>query len=627
MVLFLFNNKKKSGQPKPDLIHEIRIGGKKMNESFTMLKPSIEQKQFINHAKQGENILVDACIGSGKTTAIQKLCMSLPSNKRILYLTYNKLLKLDAQSKIRNPNVLVQNYHGFAYMINRQAGLYSGVSDLIQTTLQNKPPVPQYDLLILDEYQDIDLEISQLLEYIKSMNPNLQIIAVGDMEQKIYDKTTLDVSEFIPNFLDEHTTLEFTQCFRLSSDLASTLGRIWNKDIKGVNPNCIVESMSQHKVVEFLAQSNTEDIMCLGARTGVMSNVLNTLEMTHPEKFNKHTVYASISDHVGTVSPTPTSAIFTTFDSSKGMERKICVVFDYDIAYWSIRLRKPQQKYNILRNIFLVAASRGKDHIIFVKGNNDILDEKILSTVPKQQAAISDMSMSSLFAFKYHEDVDKAYSLITVKQIADKDNDYKIIDIPTADGLIDLSPCISIYQLTSYFNQYNIDRDLELLNQQKYKRSLPDYQRNLTLDKKVLLLTSLLTNQRRYQKQVSLPFISSENLTLLHNRIATRLSHNERVQVYSNIVFQPTNGKPFEAQGYADVIKDDVLYELFYGDEISHELFLECACNMIGTQTQKGVVWNIRDNTIYSVTINDEEKFINSVLKTATKGLYTRQKQ
>ena len=32
----------------------------------------------------------------------------------------------------------------------------------------------------------------------------MQIIAVGDMQQKIYDKTTLDVPSFINNFLEEY---------------------------------------------------------------------------------------------------------------------------------------------------------------------------------------------------------------------------------------------------------------------------------------------------------------------------------------------------------------------------------------------------------------------------------------
>ena len=59
---------------------------------------SEEQQYFVDKAVEGHNILVNACIGSGKTTAIQLLCNTLPEDKNILYLTYNRLLKLDSQS-------------------------------------------------------------------------------------------------------------------------------------------------------------------------------------------------------------------------------------------------------------------------------------------------------------------------------------------------------------------------------------------------------------------------------------------------------------------------------------------------------------------------------------------------
>ena len=83
---------------------------------------SDEQQYFVEQVLAGKNVLVDACIGSGKTTAIQRVCDWLPSNKKILYLTYNKLLKCDARTKIRNPNVYVTNYHGFAWVALKNSG-------------------------------------------------------------------------------------------------------------------------------------------------------------------------------------------------------------------------------------------------------------------------------------------------------------------------------------------------------------------------------------------------------------------------------------------------------------------------------------------------------------------------
>lgn len=177
-----------------------------------MKKPSVthlsdEQELFLHKALLGENILVDACIGSGKTTAIQHLCCAFPETTQILYLTYNKLLKLDAKGKIKNKNVTVTNYHGFAFHMLRKVGIQPNIADAIQLFNDMKPQIKTYDVLIIDEYQDIEREFSEMLEYIKSTNPTIQIIAVGDMAQKIYDKTTSDVSAFMEEFLGPHIKL------------------------------------------------------------------------------------------------------------------------------------------------------------------------------------------------------------------------------------------------------------------------------------------------------------------------------------------------------------------------------------------------------------------------------------
>lgn len=52
---------------------------KTKNSEFSL---SEEQKEFIEIALKGSNILVDACIGSGKTTSIQHLCDLLPQDKK-----------------------------------------------------------------------------------------------------------------------------------------------------------------------------------------------------------------------------------------------------------------------------------------------------------------------------------------------------------------------------------------------------------------------------------------------------------------------------------------------------------------------------------------------------------------
>ena len=601
------------------------------------VKLSNEQAMFIQKVKEGNNVLVDACIGSGKTTAIQHLCNVLPEDKKILYLTYNKLLKIDAKSKILNKNVTVTNYHGFAFMCLNRMGITAGISDLIQVFNKAKPTV-RYDVLIIDEYQDIEQELADMLDAIKCGNSNIQIVAVGDMRQKIYDKTTLNVDRFINKFLGNHIKLEFTQCFRLSEDHAAMLGRVWEKSIVGVNAKCNIDYMTPKEAVKFIAEQEPKDILCLGARTGEMARVLNKLEQNFPHKFNKNTIFASISDQgERATEPTADSGIFTTFDSSKGLERKICVVFDFSEEYWLTRLRQPQKSYAILRNIFCVAASRGKERIVFVKDNGkSILSEKSLSTDSYTAELYKDVNISQMFDFKFKESVEECYRLLDITKM--RVNDETVIDLVNKDGLIDLSPCIGIYQEARFFTNYDIDKDIALCEELKSKNNISlktsskssgeshqtkteknKVEKN-SVEEKILRLVAMETSQNRYTNQVTVPFVSTDGDRRLQKRLATVFSRDEEVQVHCEIDFYNWNNKLiFTASGYCDVLKSDIVHELKFVDQLAHEHFLQCASYMIGLKKEVGILWNTKTNVAYEIRIPNKRAFMNAVTNAITK--------
>lgn len=585
---------------------------------------STEQQELIRLAKQGRNVLVDACIGSGKTTTIQVLCNEFPY-KKILYLTYNKLLKTDAQSKIKNRNVHVQNYHGFAYGALYHQGITCGVSELIQVFNREKPCIKNYDMLVLDEYQDLEQELAEMLWYIKERNPYMQIIAVGDMKQKIYNKTTLNVPNFINNFLGNYEMLSFTKCFRLSENIAAKLGRVWEKKITGVNRNCEVQHMDIEQVEKFLSSQNPSDILCLGARTGDMSKVLNYLEEHYKDKFNKKTVYASIKDEDrGTTQPSSQTAIFTTFDSSKGLERPICVVFDFTYDYWSLRSGKPLTDYKILRNIFCVAASRGKEKIIFVRTEDkEPLTEKDLSTPFGEEKEFSKpFYISDMFDFKYKEDVEVCYSFLSTKKFVNK-NDMNEIKIENMDSLIDLSPCIGIFEEANYFKDYNIDEQIRYAIS-KSERFFPEIKDEPTMQDKVLYLTMCETTYDRYVKQVKTPFISEEQAEYLSRRIRQLLTPYEIVQGDCEIEFEDRYGMPHNIIGRFDVLKNDIVYELKYVSELEHTHFLQAACYLVALGLKKARLWNIRNNEMYEITVPNKREFINAVVNCITKGVIDR---
>ncbi len=596
-------------------------------ENKTYIRPELtdEQKLFISKAiDEKRNVLVDACVGSGKTTSIQALCDAYPADTKILYLTYSKLLKLDARAKIKKNGVTVTNYHGFAYMMLKKYGLSSGLSELVQTVL-NHPDIkmPHYDVMVIDEYQDLELETAKLIQRIKDDNPDMQLIAVGDMKQKIQDKTTLKVREFIDEFLGDHIELEFTKCFRLCAPHAQKLSEIWEKKITGVNNNCKVAIMKQGQVTEFLGKQNPGDVLCLGARTGTMARVLNDLEELYPEKYNKQTIYASIRDKEGgSTEPKPTSGIFTTYDGSKGLERKICVLFDFTPSYWTSRAHQADADPEILRNIFMVAASRGKNLIIFAEGKEEIMDDSYIRENMNGGKSYDTFSISEMFDFKYREEVEKCYSMLDVNRIPVSDN--SVIPIRKNDGLIDLTPCIGMYQEAAYFDGYDIDKAFLLLQETK-----PDlhihWSPDASLDKKILQYTALETAQSRYDKQVQVPFVDEEAREHICSRLQTFLSRQEEVQKPCRIDIN-AGAEEFGIAGYCDVIKDDTIWELKIVSELSHTHFLQCAVYMIAFGLPKGILWNVYDNAMYEIRVPDPKAFLKQVIITITKGKITHGK-
>ena len=63
-----------------------------------------------------------------------------------------------------------------------------------------------------------------------------------------------------------------------------------------------------------------------------------------------------------------------------------------------------------------------------------------------------------------------------------------------------------------------------------------------------------------------------------------------------------------------------MVYELKFVTEVTHEHFLQCACYMAAMKLKNGILWNTRDNSMFSIKIKNTKAFMDSVAKTITKG-------
>lgn len=234
------------------------------------------------------------------------------------------------------------------------------------------------------------------------------------------------------------------------------------------------------------------------------------------------------------------------------------------------------------------------------------------------------MYFSDMFEYKCVEDIGETFQCLSIKQRNDKAGSP--IKVTPKDGYIDLSPCIGNFVEATFFDNYNFYDSLSYCRYyDQFKWWLNGIDTN-NLQVQMRVLTAFSTGHRRYITQVTKPFITNAQAERITKRLATEFNENEICQLHTKILFKTpeSDTELFEAVGAADVVKDDTVFELKFVSELRYEHFLQCAMYMIGLNIEKGILWNIRNNDMYEITIPDKQKFMDCVFKTITKGKYEK---
>lgn len=606
-----------------------------------------EQQSFLRSAEDGLDVLVDACIGSGKTTAIQAACGVLAGRgKRVLYLTYNRRLLEEARKRIDPKDADVETFHSFGGRMLNAAHEYAGSEREVPMAFVSRlKSMPRYDAVVVDEYQDLSEDLKDMLWHVIRLSVNgygfaPQFLMVGDRDQKIMDHTSIDAqaaARELMAFLSmahgrEHEEMMFTRCFRLGADYAAKIGQAWGKSIVGMNPACETKKMSLGSAAAFLAKFEPKDILVLGNNMswGKRVELQNLLESRWSKKFNKDTVYSSVTDRDGDRRGLDTSecAVFTTYDSAKGMERKVCVVCNFDPGYLDARL-KHQTDRKVLKNLFLVAASRGKDYnIILSDGRAETLTFSRIAAVDGDVPA--DMRpdyMSTMFDFKFREDVDRCLEMVRTETVQGPGNE---IEATSSVGQIDLSPCVGYYAQAVYFEGYDIDGAIDDAWQERAakgnfpKLPLPDGR--WPLWRKVLYLTALTTGQERYFRQVDKPYISKKASDALCARLGERLGSGDASERPCQAVFRGIKDKLTGKSGgekillgRMDVMRNGMPWELKFVQSPKAEHVLQAAVYAACCGSESAALWNIRTDELLDVQVPDREAFLSAVLSCISK--------
>ncbi|MDF9627526.1 GxxExxY protein [Mesomycoplasma ovipneumoniae] len=131
------------------------------------------------------------------------------------------------------------------------------------------------------------------------------------------------------------------------------------------------------------------------------------------------------------------------------------------------------------------------------------------------------------------------------------------------------------------------------------------------------------TDHDRYIDQTEPDFVDDNAIQQMNKRLSEELSRNEKIQQHCLLEFNNNvNNFTMNVRGIADVIKDDIVYELKFVRDLTTAHFLQTASYMLALNLETGILWNVKKNEKYKIKIKNRENFRVKLAETISKGWY-----
>jgi len=362
-------------------------------------KKSIEQDTIIQQLSLNNNVLIDSVAGSGKTTCNLHIAQNFP-NMNILLLTYNSKLKIETREKAQNIgiyNIEVHSYHSFCVKY------YDNLcfnDTIISKILKNKNKSVKdfsFDVIVLDEAQDITSLYYELIckIYKDNINISAKICIFGDKKQSIFDFNKAD-QRFIEYAIElfNFNSYNWVKCnlsvsFRITYEMSLFINkcllneeRIISNKITNNKPryiicDCFGGDISSRTFEEvkyyFDLGYKPNDIFILAPSIKTANNPIRRLENKIKKEMPNVMVYVPTNDDEKLNEELlEGKIIFSTFHQTKGLERKVVIIFNFDNSYFKF-YKKDANPY-ICSNELYVATTRGIEQLtLFHHCNNGYL--------------------------------------------------------------------------------------------------------------------------------------------------------------------------------------------------------------------------------------------------------------
>lgn len=333
------------------------------------------------------NVIVNSNPGSGKTTTALSIGKRFPDSN-ILLITYSSHLKLETRQKLEKCNTKNINAHSYhSFFVNYYDK--RATTDLDLEDLLGNPPLTlfSYDIIIIDECQDMTplyfRVICQIIKDNQISNPKLCLL--GDELQNIYSFKNSDerfltlASKIFPDNGLKWKTVSLQTSFRLTKELAIFINKVLYNDKRkfpilstrsGPKPYYYIIDTFGQKLYQLLNETLEKHapqdifVLCPSLRSdkSPVKNLENSLKQWRPNVpiFVPMNDDESLSEGI-----MKNKLVFATFHQSKGRERPVTIVLNFDDSYTTFNNKNPRFQKEC-PNELNVACSRSTEKLILI---------------------------------------------------------------------------------------------------------------------------------------------------------------------------------------------------------------------------------------------------------------------
>jgi hypothetical protein len=357
---------------------------------------TLDQDIVKAHVKRGESLRIVAHAGTGKTSTL--LWSFIGDARKVLFLEYNRDLRLEAKEKAREAGLLtvsVHNYDSFLVEFYDPAAPSRDFQLALQRVLREdiKPLEDfSFEVLVVDEAQDMTDAYARFLQ--KILNDNAfespQLILAGDPKQTIYAFRGATTEYLVgkewgwTRAKGPPRDLSLAETFRFGDSLCNFVNAfcsclfkksIWGTDIISGFPGGVVE------LWDFDGHSNAEALVARyldAASKGSLCILSSSVreENLLLKSFLELTSRAGLPPAEEERSDRP---ILRTVHTSKGKQYNTVFLFVSQTDMWLTPMERLKSEKNTL---LYVGCTRARTNLILVESS----DEKIITAIFKKKS-------------------------------------------------------------------------------------------------------------------------------------------------------------------------------------------------------------------------------------------------